>query len=69
MLGLSMPYLKTLGHIETWLADAESINDDNEKILVQTSLYAKYFKDVMLPCLDIKTEDKSTYKSTRQVRL
>lgn len=39
--GLSVPYLKTLGNIETWLTEAESINDDKEKTIVQTSLYAK----------------------------
>lgn len=61
--GLSVPYLKTLGNIETWLTEAESINDDKEKIIVQTSLYAKYFKDVMLPCMDIKNEEKNTYEN------
>lgn len=54
--GLSKPYLATLGKIENWLTEAEKINDKNEQKLVKASLYAKYFKDVMLPCINTDSE-------------
>jgi len=49
--GLSQPYLSTLGNIETWLTEAEKIEEGNTKNIIRTSLEALYFSSVMKPCL------------------
>lgn len=54
--GLSKPYLSTLGNIEKWLTEAEDIADAKVKDIVITSLYAKYFLEVMEPCLETKAK-------------
>lgn len=56
--GLSRPYLNTLGNIETWLTEAESISDDKVRDIVKTSLYVKYYLEVMEPCLESKIKAK-----------
>lgn len=56
--GMSMPYLSTLGNIETWLTAAENIADNPTQNIVTTSLYAKYFSEVMEPCIKAKVKAK-----------
>jgi hypothetical protein len=64
--GLSLPYLTTLGGIETWLTESESkITDNEQRKLAQASIYAKYFTDVMIPCKHIS--DKAKYDAVESV--
>lgn len=51
--GLSKPYLETLGNIETLLTNVSKSGLRTEvKEVVTASLYAKYFRTVMEPCLE-----------------
>ena len=55
--GLSQPYLSTLGSIENLLTESADIDDKNIRTLVQLSLYVKYLKGVMFPCLEEFTRE------------
>ena len=55
--GLSQPYLSTLGSIESLLTESADIDDKNIRTLVQLSLYVKYLKGVMFPCLEESTRE------------
>src|SRR5579859_3183760 len=56
--GLSSPYLKTLGLIETLLTDLEKIElPDGEKKLIRCSLYKTYFDGVISRNCKILEED------------
>lgn len=49
--GLSIPYLTTLGDIETWLTELSTDNSisDEQRQVVKASIYKKYFTNVILP--------------------
>jgi hypothetical protein len=47
--GLSRPYLITLGDIEKWLTDLNTLSDENQRIIIQASIYRKYFNGVIYP--------------------
>lgn len=49
--GLSCPYLSPLANIETWLTEANQIEDDKLRLLVQDNLFIRYVETVMKPCL------------------
>lgn len=49
--GLSCPYLSPLANIETWLTEANQIEDDKVRLLVQDNLFIRYVEVVMKPCL------------------
>lgn len=49
--GLSVPYLKTLSNIETWLTQCSNIQDKEERLILEDNLKMAYVKDVMKPCL------------------
>lgn len=49
--GLSCPYLSPLANIETWLTEANQIEDDEVRLLVQDNLFIRYVETVMKPCL------------------
>lgn len=49
--GLSCPYLSPLASIETWLTEANQIEDDKLRLLVQDNLFIRYVETVMKPCL------------------
>lgn len=49
--GLSCPYLSPLASIETWLTEANQIEDDKLRLLVQDNLFIRYVEAVMKPCL------------------
>lgn len=60
--GLSYPYLKTLGDIETWLTQCSDIKDEKVRLLVEDNLKMAYVEGVMKPCLDaISTDEKSEH--------
>lgn len=61
--GLSTPFLSTLNSIETLLTKAQEIKDNNIRTIVEASLFAEYFKSVMLPCTleQLNTESKEIY--------
>jgi uncharacterized protein YlbG (UPF0298 family) len=47
--GLSFPYLKTLGNIETLLSDLEEEGiEARKKDIIRASIYARYFKDIIV---------------------
>lgn len=58
--GMSAEYLSTLGSIETLLTDIEEIEDEEQYNLIRTSLYKKYFDDVIEKNLNILDEDATT---------
>lgn len=53
--GLSCPYLKALGKIETWLSEVDSV-EERAKKCVKASIYSKFFTDVIEPNLPEKKE-------------
>lgn len=60
--GMSAPYLSTLWNIEillTEIAKDDTLEDD-ERILIQTSLYKKFFDDVMKKNIDILKDSPSS---------
>ena len=65
--GMSMPFLSTLGNIEILLTELSQgkelglINDDQEEI-IRTSLYKKYFEDVILKNLEILNNEKLSFE-------
>ena len=65
--GLSLPYLKTLGNIETWLTDLESSGFDLEsKKIIKASLYKEFFDGVISKnpkMLDGDSDSKSVLAS------
>ena len=50
--GLSLPYLKALGNIETWLTECATIENDRVRQIVEDNLKINYVEGVMKPCLD-----------------
>lgn len=58
--GLSSPYLRTLGNIETLLTEIEALEllPDEQKIL-RCSVYKQYFDGVMVKNLEVLTEAES----------
>jgi hypothetical protein len=59
--GLSQPYLSTLGSIENLLTESAIIENSDARKLVQLSLYVKYLKGVMFPCLEILASKSPDY--------
>lgn len=49
--GLSLPYLSTLGDIETWLSELTNNNSISNKLrqVIKASIYKEYFSKVILP--------------------
>jgi hypothetical protein len=66
--GLSRPYLKTLGKIESWLEELEKrMTRTDEKIynIVRASIYKVYFDDIIYPNHDDEiTNRPSVYNKT-----
>lgn len=60
--GLSYPYLKTLGDIETWLTQCSDIKDEKVRLLVEDNLKMAYVEGVMKPCLDAISMDEKPEK-------
>lgn len=56
--GLSLPYLKALGNIETWLTECAIIKDYKVEQIVEDNLKINYVEGVMKPCLDVISMDK-----------
>lgn len=56
--GLSLPYLKALGNIETWLTECAIIKDYKVEQIVEDNLKINYVEGVMKPCLDAISMDK-----------
>ncbi len=54
--GLSYPYLKTLGDIETWLTQCAGIEDEQVRQLIEDNLKISYVEGVMKPCLSDSRE-------------
>ncbi|HWH58012.1 MAG TPA: hypothetical protein VN682_10295 [Terriglobales bacterium] len=64
--GLSSPYLRTLGNIETLLARVEQSNlEDAEKQVLRCSLYKLYFDDVMAKNLAVLKADQTAAENMR----
>lgn len=61
--GLSTPFLSTLNSIETLLTKAQEIREIDIRAIVEASLFAEYFKSVMLPCTleQVSTESNEKY--------
>lgn len=55
--GLSLPYLKALGNIETWLTECATIEDDRVRQITEDNLKIAYVEGVMKPCLDAISMD------------
>lgn len=61
--GLSVPYLKTLSNIETWLTQCSNIQDKEERLILEDNLKMAYVKDVMKPCLfEYRQERKKNFE-------
>ena len=56
--GLSLPYLKALGNIETWLTECATIEDDRVRQITEDNLKIAYVEGVMKPCLDAISMDE-----------
>ncbi len=56
--GLSLPYLKALGNIETWLTECATIEDESVRKITEDNLKITYVEGVMKPCLDAISMDK-----------
>ena len=56
--GLSLPYLNTLGNIETWLTECATIGNDEVRQITEDNLKITYVEGVMKPCLDAISMDK-----------
>lgn len=56
--GLSRPYLTTLGDIETWLTDCDTIENGRVRQITEDNLKITYVEGVMKPCLDAISMDK-----------
>ncbi|AQX49506.1 SIR2 family protein [Elizabethkingia anophelis] len=54
--GLSVPFMETLGGIETWLTDLDNNKDLNEELrqYIKASLYKSYFEVAMKGNIDIE---------------
>jgi hypothetical protein len=64
--GLSSPYLRTLGNIETLLTHVEQSKlPDTEKQILRCSLYKLYFDDVMAKNLAILKSDQAAADNMR----
>lgn len=50
--GLSLPYLKALGNIETWLTECATIENESVRKITEDNLKITYVEGVMKPCLD-----------------
>ena len=50
--GLSLPYLKALGNIETWLTECATIENESARKITEDNLKITYVEGVMKPCLD-----------------
>lgn len=57
--GLSVPFMKTLGGIETWLTGLEENKEINEELrqYIKASLYKSYFEVAMKGNIDIESYD------------
>lgn len=64
--GLSKPYLDTLGNIEYLLTEVSKTELKNqEKNIIVSSLFAKYFRTVMEPCLvENKNNNQDRFNET-----
>ena len=56
--GLSLPYLKALGIIETWLTECATIENESARKITEDNLKITYVEGVMKPCLDAISMDK-----------
>ena len=56
--GLSLPYLKALGNIETWLTECATIENESVRKITEDNLKITYVEGVMKPCLDAISMDK-----------
>lgn len=56
--GLSLPYLKALGNIETWLTECATIENESVRKITKDNLKITYVEGVMKPCLDAISMDK-----------
>lgn len=56
--GLSLPYLKALGNIETWLTECATIENESVRKITEDNLKITYVEGVMEPCLDAISMDK-----------
>jgi hypothetical protein len=68
--GMSMPYLKTLGNIETLLTELDARDDlpSDHRRLVKAALYKKYFSDVAARCIGILKPDAAAQSVLDQYR-
>lgn len=62
--GLSAPFLSTLGNIEQWLADIVQRKDisQDEEFALHANVLAKYFSDIMVPCMKCELDTDDNYK-------
>ena len=56
--GLSLPYLKALGNIETWLTECATIENESVRKITEDNLKITYVEGVMKPCLDAISMNK-----------
>ena len=56
--GLSLPYLTTLGNIETLLTECATIGNDGVRQITEDNLKITYVEGVMKPCLDAISMDE-----------
>lgn len=62
--GLSLPYLSTLNNIEYLMMRAAEIENVDVREIVEASIFNKYFKSVMEPCLPTRYEsNRENYNS------
>jgi len=68
--GLSMPYLRTLGNIETLLTELDARDDlpSDQRQLIKAALYKKYFSDVAAKNVRILTPDAAVQPVLDQYR-
>ena len=65
--GLSLPYLKTLGNIETWLTECATIENGRVRQITEDNLKITYVEGVMKPCLDDISMDEKRKKDLQEV--
>jgi hypothetical protein len=63
--GSSKPFLGTLGEIETLLTDLVTKNDDDKKVVVETSIKKQYFDVAIKGNLEIEKGTSPKLKSTK----
>lgn len=58
--GLSCPFLSALGNVEQWLTElsTKDIASSTTRNAIEVNILAKYFENVMLPCIEDLDEDK-----------